>query len=70
MACPSGCINGAGQPVAKSKERKKRSAELYTHDSMCAIKSSESNLVMDYIYKDVLKGKAHELLHVDYTTKN
>lgn len=67
MACPNGCINGAGQPVAKSKERKRRSAELYNQDSMCTIKSSEGNLVMDYIYKDILKDKAHELLHVHYS---
>jgi NADH-quinone oxidoreductase subunit G len=66
MACPNGCINGGGQPISKVKERKRRSAELYNQDSMCAIKSSENNLVMDYIYKDILKDKAHELLHVHY----
>jgi NADH-quinone oxidoreductase subunit G len=66
MACPNGCINGAGQPISKVKERKRRSAELYNQDSMCTIKSSEDNLVMDYIYNDILKDRAHELLHVHY----
>ncbi|MCD7800511.1 MAG: [FeFe] hydrogenase, group A [Ruminococcus sp.] len=66
MACPNGCINGAGQPIAKNKERKKRSAELYNNDSMCTIKSSEENPLMDYIYKDIIKDKSHELLHVNY----
>ncbi|MBS6444178.1 MAG: [FeFe] hydrogenase, group A [Ruminococcus sp.] len=69
MACPNGCINGAGQPVAKAKERKKRSAELYNNDSMCTIKSSEENPLIEYIYKEILKDKAHELLHVHYNSK-
>jgi len=66
MACPNGCINGAGQPIVKNKERKRRSAELYNNDRMCTIKSSEENPLMDYIYNEIIKDKSHELLHVHY----
>lgn len=37
MACPGGCVSGAGQPFAKSGERRQRSESLYRNDRMCLI---------------------------------
>lgn len=67
MACPNGCINGAGQPISKIEERKLRSEELYNNDRMCTIKSSDENPLLDNIYKYIIKeNRVHELLHVNY----
>jgi len=33
---------------------------------MCNIKRSEENPLMMSLYGDVLKGRVHELLHVEY----
>ena len=66
MACPGGCINGAGQPFVHSPEKQARSQGLYNADRMCSIRSSEENPLVDTLYNGLLKGKAHELLHVEY----
>lgn len=66
MACPGGCINGAGQPFVHSEEKIARSKGLYNADRMCSIKSSEDNPLIDTFYSGMLKGRAHELLHVEY----
>jgi NADH-quinone oxidoreductase subunit G len=67
MACPGGCVNGAGQPYARVEQKAVRGAGLYSADKMCSIKRSEENPVMTELYKGLLKDKAHELLHVHYT---
>ena len=67
MACPGGCINGGGQPYAGKNGCKERSDGLYQADRLLSIRRSEENPVMTTIYQDIIKGKAHELLHVDYT---
>lgn len=67
MACPDGCINGGGQPYATAEERSKRSEGLYAADKLCSIRRSEENPLMMSLYNGVLKGRVHELLHVDYT---
>jgi NADH-quinone oxidoreductase subunit G len=69
MACPGGCINGGGQPFVQSEEREKRGKGLYSADKLCNIKSSEENPLMMTLYKGILKGRVHELLHVDYASK-
>jgi NADH-quinone oxidoreductase subunit G len=69
MACPGGCINGGGQPRGNLSERKKRSDALYESDKACTNKRSEENPLMMQLYKGLLRGKVHELLHVDYTKK-
>lgn len=66
MACPGGCIGGAGQPFVKSKGKLKRAALLYEADRMNVIRRSEENPLMDTLYKDLLKDKVHKLLHVEY----
>lgn len=68
MACPGGCINGAGQPFAGDKGIKNARAEgLYQTDKVSQIKRSEENPMMQALYSGLLKGKTHELLHVEYT---
>ncbi len=66
MACPGGCISGAGQPFTSLKGRENRGKGLYSADKLCSIKRSEENPLMMTLYKGLLKGKIHELLHVDY----
>lgn len=66
MACPNGCINGAGQPVTSKDGKQKRSKELYNSDKLSVLKSSQDNPLMKEFYEGVLKGKVHELLHVHY----
>ena len=67
MACPGGCVNGDGQPYVNKDGCEDRSKGLYNADRLQSIRRSEDNPAMMTIYKDIIKGKAHELLHVDYT---
>lgn len=63
MACPGGCIGGAGQPIPHSlNDRVKRAKGIYTADSASAIKRSEENPTIVALYNGILK-KNHELLH-------
>jgi len=66
MACPGGCISGAGQPFAKADEKLKRGERLYKVDKMKSISRSDDNPLMDFLYSGMLKDKVHELLHVHY----
>ena len=67
MACPGGCVSGAGQPFADWSEKQTRGQRLYSADKLCSIKRSEENPLMMSLYNGVLKGRVHELLHVHYT---
>ncbi len=69
MACPGGCVCGAGQPIINLEGKKKRSAGIYATDKMCSIKRSEENPVITSLYSGLLKGKVHKLLHVKYLVK-
>ena len=66
MACPGGCVSGAGQPYISQRHRVKRGDGLYRADSVSAIKRSQDNPLMKELYGGMLKGREHELLHVDY----
>ena len=68
MACPGGCINGAGQPFVSAQEKALRGKVLYSADRMCNIKRSEENPLMTTLYNNMLKGRVHELLHVHYAS--
>ena len=67
MACPNGCINGAGQPVTAFSGRKKRGKALYDADKMSVLKYSEANPLIEKCRSEILGGKTHEFLHVEYT---
>ena len=66
MACPGGCVSGGGQPFAKYSEHIDRSKGLYEADRLLSIRSSEENPIVEFVYKDIIDGRAHELLHVHY----
>ncbi|WP_346936168.1 [FeFe] hydrogenase, group A [Clostridium sp.] len=66
MACPGGCVGGAGQPFTMSVGKQKRGAGLYAADKMSSLKRSEENPVMISLYSGLLNGKVHKLLHVNY----
>jgi NADH-quinone oxidoreductase subunit G len=70
MACPSGCIAGAGQPFSQRVEREKRSYGIYDIDKCSVIKRCEENPVVYNLYHGgLLDGRSHELLHVKYKAK-
>jgi hypothetical protein len=39
---------------------------LFQVDAECALKLSQDNPALDYVYNTLLQGRAHELLHVKY----
>ena len=66
MACPGGCVSGGGQPFGTTQVKQQRGRALYAADKLISIKRSEENPLMMNLYNGVLKGRAHELLHVRY----
>ncbi len=67
MACPYGCVSGAGQPFVYRQGKEKRAAGLYKSDNSSLIRRSEDNPVVQALYNGgILENKAHELLHVSY----
>jgi NADH-quinone oxidoreductase subunit G len=66
MACPGGCIAGAGQPYVLSREKVMRSDGLYRSDKLSQVKRSEENPILMALYGGLLKGKTKQLLHVHY----
>ena len=84
MACPLGCINGAGQPKITSlnldlKEKDnvlfntyKRANALYQEDENLPIRQSHNNPQIKKLYDEYLENPgshiAHKLLHTKYKT--
>ncbi|HEY3276055.1 MAG TPA: [FeFe] hydrogenase, group A [Syntrophorhabdaceae bacterium] len=74
MACPGGCVGGAGQPVSQNAGvRQKRTKGIYENDRMLELhKSQENPYVMD-IYGNLLGEvgghTAHKLLHTGYKNR-
>jgi NADH-quinone oxidoreductase subunit G len=71
MACPGGCIGGAGQPVSRDTDiRKLRTKGLYDVDKNMELhKSQENHFVTECYQKHLgeIGGKnAHRLLHTHY----
>jgi NADH-quinone oxidoreductase subunit G len=69
MACPGGCVSGAGQPPAAFATKEDRGKGLYAADKFSNIKRPEENPLMLNLYNDLLKGRVGELLHVRYGKK-
>lgn len=64
MACPGGCICGAGQPYAEGRAKEQRASGMYEADRMSNVKMSSENPTAVALYNGLLGGhKAHELLH-------
>lgn len=66
MACPGGCIAGAGQPFSLGEDKNQRARGLYKVDKVAQIKRSEENPVVISLYRGLLKERSKELLHVHY----
>lgn len=70
MACPYGCISGAGQPFVYKEGKEKRAAGLYKSDNSSLIRRSEDNPVIHSLYHGgIIEGREHELLHVSYVNQ-
>jgi NADH-quinone oxidoreductase subunit G len=70
MACPGGCINGGGQPIASHAEREERAAVLYADDRLSEIRHSEANPQVKVAYDRIIKDQQHRLLHVHYNGRH
>ncbi len=68
MACPGGCVGGAGQPFGLMDKKKLRADMLYASDKQTQMRHSDENPILPELYNGVLKGRTHELLHVHYPT--
>ncbi len=71
MACPGGCIGGAGQPVDHvGTARSCRTAGIIAADRAEVMRNSAENPAVKELYADHLGSpgahEAHELLHTDY----
>ena len=75
MACPGGCIGGAGQPVQRDmhEARRQRTKALYDVDKTLDLHKSQDNLYVNECYEkhlgQVNGHKAHELLHTHYQAR-
>ncbi|MGD8781809.1 MAG: NADH-dependent [FeFe] hydrogenase, group A6 [Ignavibacteria bacterium] len=74
MACPGGCIGGAGQPYIFDEETKMlRTKGLFEADKMLQLHKSQENPYVQQLYKNLLleegSEKAHNLLHTTYKNK-
>lgn len=76
MACPGGCIGGAGQPYhhGNSDIIRKRMAAIYREDAGKPIRKSHENPAIQAIYKEYYGEPcghlAHEQLHTHYFDKS
>lgn len=67
MSCPSGCINGGGQPQSDCSAKKKRSDGIYTADAFEVKKTSDANGIVKKILDGMDERTKHNLLHVKYS---
>lgn len=76
MACPGGCIGGAGQPLhhGDSSVIKARYDAIYKEDAGKSIRKSHENPYIIKLYEDFLgkplSEKSHHLLHTHYFDKH
>lgn len=72
MACPGGCIGGAGQPLHRgdSSVLEARMKAIYKEDANKVLRKSHENPEIITLYEEFLGApmseKAHELLHTCY----
>jgi len=70
MACPGGCVGGAGQPIStqNGQSRGMRSKGLYRIDKDLQLHKSQENIFITECYEKLLgeNGKAHKMLHTSY----
>jgi len=66
MACPGGCVSGAGQPFGLRGANSARAKGLYKADKVTQLKRSQENPMIESLYSGLLKDRSKELLHVHY----
>lgn len=74
MACPGGCIGGAGQPVTQDYMAKAdRRKGLFNADKMLQLHKSQDNHIVTQCYAELLGEPngptAHRLLHTTYQNR-
>ena len=74
MACPGGCIGGAGQPVENSTTvRDQRTEGLYTADTQAQVHNPQDNHYLTKCYEDHIGEigghEAHKLFHTTYQSR-
>ncbi len=74
MACPGGCIGGAGQPyIFDDKTKQERMRGIYESDKMLQLHKSQDNPYIQDLYNTCLiepgSPKAHKLLHTKYKNR-
>ena len=66
MACPNGCIGGGGQPPASNARKAERFSAIFKEDDRLELKIPQQNPALQYVYDELMQGRAHELLHIHY----
>ncbi|MGK9475458.1 [FeFe] hydrogenase, group A [Melioribacter sp. OK-6-Me] len=71
MACPGGCVAGAGQPYTTESDNKlKRTMALYESDKTLQLHKSQDNPYVSELYATLLgepnSQMAHKILHTKY----
>jgi|SRR5690554_646646 len=74
MACPGGCVGGAGQPISQDSQVKKdRARGIYNADKLSQLRKSQDNPVVAKFYEKWLERpnshEAHQSLHTKYATR-
>ncbi|NLU53983.1 MAG: 2Fe-2S iron-sulfur cluster binding domain-containing protein [Firmicutes bacterium] len=74
MACPGGCIGGAGQPTPNdTTTREQRMKGLYEADKLQQLRKSQQNPIVQKLYSQWLgepgSDIAHENLHTTYQSR-
>jgi NADH-quinone oxidoreductase subunit G len=74
MACPGGCIGGAGQPfIFEENTKRERTRGLFDSDKTLQLHKSQDNPYIQELYSSLLiepgSAKAHKLLHTSYSNK-
>lgn len=66
MACPGGCVGGAGQPFGLRNTKRLRAESIYASDKQTQFRHADENPVIPDLYNTILKDRTHDLLHVHY----
>ncbi len=75
MACPGGCVGGAGQPIDPDGLRRgDRARGIRDADQSRELRSTDENPFLERFYADCLGGdsggkRAHEMLHTGFASK-
>lgn len=73
MACPGGCIGGAGQPIAVTETKQARGHAIYKADKLSQLRKSQDNPIVARIYQNWLEkpgsDQAHRSMHTKYRTR-